>query len=637
MIMKNNKQIGFIYKNNESIDKILNNGDVVFEKGFLRELTSTTLPITFGGVGKDLKDYRIYGNTYQKTTSGKNLLKTTLYNTVKQGITTSYDSEDGALVLNGTATTTYSDLTANSSLNLQPGEYIFSLKEIKPYSVQLRITYSDDTTYSRTIPNNTKSISVNLTKTTKEQRVFIYENSTLKGTIFTNEKLYVQLENGGTATDFEPYTNGASPNTDYPQKIISCGDRTRNLFDKTNATYKNGYYKNDNGVEQITQTSGYLTSYIPVKPNATYTIQGKLKNTNSPTHAYAIYYYNDSKQWISRVVITDNPPYTFTTPNDCYFIQFQYRQDVYDENTIQIEEGSTATSYEPYGYKIPITTKGNNIISQTVYQTGKNLRADGIILDNSNYYIVKQTNLKPLSKYMLSENQNYVVTGSGTSMRVNAYDENDNFISNLVDDNRTEVKRYTHTFTVPLNTSYVLIGFRNTDTNIELVEYKDATIYLSEPLRKIDEYTDYIDFKNGKVVRNINEIVLDGSEYWNKVGGTTNSFYHPSRIGTYDNNKKWLISDYYISVERTNIDNTKNYITMNSDGNIRINNINITTANNFETWLSQNNTTVDYILPTPAEETITLPNIPTIDGNNTLNIDTEITPSQVYIKYKSNV
>ena len=37
MIMKANKQIGFIYKNEESIDKILKDGDVVFERGFLRK------------------------------------------------------------------------------------------------------------------------------------------------------------------------------------------------------------------------------------------------------------------------------------------------------------------------------------------------------------------------------------------------------------------------------------------------------------------------------------------------------------------------------------------------------------------------------------------------------------------------
>ena len=64
-MMKANKQIGFININEENIDKILKDGEVVFERGFLREKTSTTLPINFDGVGKDLKDYKIYGNTIQ--------------------------------------------------------------------------------------------------------------------------------------------------------------------------------------------------------------------------------------------------------------------------------------------------------------------------------------------------------------------------------------------------------------------------------------------------------------------------------------------------------------------------------------------------------------------------------------------
>lgn len=43
-------------------------------------------------------------------------------------------------------------------------------------------------------------------------------------------------------------------------------------------------------------------------------------------------------------------------------MQFQYRLNVYDEDTIQIEEGSTATILEPYGYKIPININ-NNIVN----------------------------------------------------------------------------------------------------------------------------------------------------------------------------------------------------------------------------------------------------------------------------------
>ena len=37
MIIKNGKQIGFIYKNGEKIDKIIRHGKVYFEQGFTRE------------------------------------------------------------------------------------------------------------------------------------------------------------------------------------------------------------------------------------------------------------------------------------------------------------------------------------------------------------------------------------------------------------------------------------------------------------------------------------------------------------------------------------------------------------------------------------------------------------------------
>lgn len=73
MIMKNGKQIGFIYKNGKKIDKIIRHGKVYFEQGFTREKTSTTLPISFDGIGKDLKDYKVYGESYQDPYNHQNL------------------------------------------------------------------------------------------------------------------------------------------------------------------------------------------------------------------------------------------------------------------------------------------------------------------------------------------------------------------------------------------------------------------------------------------------------------------------------------------------------------------------------------------------------------------------------------
>lgn len=74
MIMARNEdgtysQVGFV-KDNVGIDTEYiydKDGDIVFEKGFTRE-TSGTVPLTINGIGKDLKDWSITGNTVQNGT-----------------------------------------------------------------------------------------------------------------------------------------------------------------------------------------------------------------------------------------------------------------------------------------------------------------------------------------------------------------------------------------------------------------------------------------------------------------------------------------------------------------------------------------------------------------------------------------
>ena len=66
MIYKNNENIGFIYKNNENIDKIYKNNELIFEQGFTREQTGVPpITTTYQAIGKNLKDYKIYGNSVQ--------------------------------------------------------------------------------------------------------------------------------------------------------------------------------------------------------------------------------------------------------------------------------------------------------------------------------------------------------------------------------------------------------------------------------------------------------------------------------------------------------------------------------------------------------------------------------------------
>lgn len=401
MIMKANKQIGFIYKNNESIDKILKDGDVVFEKGFLREKTSTTFPITFDGVGKDLKDYRVYGNTVQ---NGEPTPDTPI-----------------EMVSCGDLVTDTNDVNY--------GKYKI------PVIVKSKNLF-DDTTLSNKWINISGSV-VDLPK--------------------SNCKRFECVEG-------ETYTLSASYETQHASNIIVMA------FYDSNDTLISRNVVSNLQYEELIATAPQNSKYL-----------------------YAGYY-------------------------------------TIEPQTIQLEKSDIATEYEPY------------------------------------------------------------------------------------------------------------------------VEPVITNIYLDEPLRKVGDYSDYIDFKNSKVVRNIAKKVLNGTEDWTLPSSVIDD-YSSYRIVNFIPNLplrtpiEELLCTHFEAFPKSQYQQEpiQNKITSYGDTNQIIvlvsNNIadsnNQTTTANWINWLSNNNITL-YYPKQPTEKTISLPNIPTIDGNNTLNIETEITPSQVYIKYKSN-
>ncbi|MCQ2581243.1 MAG: hypothetical protein MJ164_03705 [Alphaproteobacteria bacterium] len=62
------------------------------------------------------------------------------------------------------------------------------------------------------------------------------------------------------------------------------------------------------------------------------------------------------------------------------------------------------------------------------------------------------------------------------------------------------------------------------------------TVYLDEPLRKVGEYADVLDYKNGTITRNVGVKVLDGTEDWTK--GQYNQWYTTTAITDRDISKR---------------------------------------------------------------------------------------------------
>lgn len=217
---------------------------------------------------------------------------------------------------------------------------------------------------------NSKSASLQTTITTGAQDKYlaIYplvvdEHDTI-GYDAIEKDLMVNV--GSTALPWEAYTGGVSlPDPDQPQEIRSVGARTRNLLDEEAARdYENwGEYPNDQG----SVSTGYKSYRLELKPNTTYTISrrddsgfGKssyiLVNKKGTTNNGEWIVHSTRAEYNRKTisVTTEDAGALFITANISSQDRLNTRWAIL--GYLQIEEGSTATEYEPYGYKVSVQT-----------------------------------------------------------------------------------------------------------------------------------------------------------------------------------------------------------------------------------------------------------------------------------------
>ena len=130
-----------------------------------------------------------------------------------------------------------------------------------------------------------------------------------------------------SVSDYEPY-QGTTLTVTFP----ALG---KNKF--TTAEETTGYFL-DSDCEELASSGWNCSNYIAVSPSTQYTFN---PNTTEGSSAKA-WYFDISKEPISYIASGEQ---TFTTPDNCYFMRFSYRDT---STNIQLEEGSSATSYEPF-------------------------------------------------------------------------------------------------------------------------------------------------------------------------------------------------------------------------------------------------------------------------------------------------
>lgn len=123
----------------------------------------------------------------------------------------------------------------------------------------------------------------------------------------------------------------------------------KNLFDSSTEIITGQGINSSNGLPYNYPTHS-RTGFLRVKPNTSYTIT----QSHNKTWVFA---YDKNKEYI-KVVKTDvTSGGNFTTPNDTHYIRLDFNTVDTSEivNGVQIEEGTVATSYEPFKTNILTT------------------------------------------------------------------------------------------------------------------------------------------------------------------------------------------------------------------------------------------------------------------------------------------
>lgn len=220
----------------------------------------------------------------------------------------------------------------------------------------------------------------------------------------------------------------------------------KNLFDKDNANIINTYIAGSgNGVLPSDGGAENKCVYIPCKQNTTYTIQKMIGKRFGVAYTYetpaqGVMAYN-------KTVDNNVASITITTDSSAkYLVVYLRNGNASGEITLQqaldslqIEKGSTATDYEPYGvmpspdYRSKIENlEGKNLVQQMHWKqvpsitTGETVTTvhgygtDFIEVDNTKNYIFSYSGTAS-SKYVAYYDESKNFLGHGTNLQIDSY------------------------------------------------------------------------------------------------------------------------------------------------------------------------------------------------------------------------
>jgi hypothetical protein len=297
-----------------------------------------------------------------------------------------------------------------------------------------------------------------------------------------------------------------------------------------------------------------------------------------------------------------------------------------------VNEGQTLQNYEPYGYKIPISCGGENLLDESASSD-----ADATHI-----------NYNKSAPVILTAGQIYTFSCDTTC--------NGLYIRNATDDSAltSANNSSTLTYTPQANVrAYFRIWNSNGITNLKPMLNLGST---AKPYAPYSRQTTPVYLGQTQTVRRIKKLVLTGEENWDFASSDSNRTVckinlHGRFVVGYCTHINWKRKDAYAAQEYNRIVYDE-YLYVSLENSI----LDAQTTDAFKSYLAQqyqSGTPVNiwYVLAEPETGIVNEPlckigdyadelhstdagvSIPTAKGSNTLTVDTDLQPSEMTITY----
>lgn len=484
-----------------------------------------------------------------------------------------------------------------------------------------------------------------------------------KGTVNSNGNGVV-VGSAESIKNYRIYGNSVqngNPSPTSPMEIKNVGDKTKNLINKNSA--QENKYINSSGI--VSSSTGYgltVTEKIFVKPSTTYIYSG-MGNVQGTTVSRTGFQYDKDGNPIKVISSSNGSDVKFITEANCHYVILQY---VKTETNPMLEKNTIKTDYEPYGYKIPITASGKNLmpVNDTSYNTAT------MKYNVENQMITREPTTGVTTSWLLQKGAFEEIIGQAV-LKPGTYIWSIQNASGITINNpyiqlttsSQEVITWKANTVIKLEEEVTISEIRSDSTwfklgsvqqfQIQIEEGENVTqyapyikpqtysIYLNEPLRKIGDAVDYIDFSTGKVYRNVGKEIYNENiaftfttgTYWHKDGVTTAFTCKKPANGIENNMGMLCLSNMFQYKKSSEINKNSPYISGNTDQMvIALKNETASTVEELKKFLGNNYSEIIYPLIEETTEDIGLSNI-SLKGVQNIIIDTTVIPSNIEIEY----